>query len=99
MSGGIAYLLDPDLTLINTEMVDVEPVAGADADFLADLLSRYTEETGSRVGAELLADWPAALERLRRVMPRDYKRVLAATSQARRDGHDVAEAVMAAARG
>jgi glutamate synthase (NADPH) large chain len=99
MSGGIAYLLDPDLTLINTEMVDIEPVTGADADFLADLLRRYTEETGSAVGAELVTDWPAALERLRRVMPRDYKRVLAATSRARRDGHDVAEAVMAAARG
>jgi glutamate synthase (NADPH/NADH) large chain len=99
MSGGIAYLLDPDPTLINNEMVDVEPVTGADAEFLADLLRRYSEETGSPVGAELLADWPAALERLRRVMPRDYKRVLAATSQATRDGHDVAEAVMAAARG
>jgi len=99
MSGGIAYLLDPDLGLINTEMVDVEPVTGEDADFLADLLRRYTEETGSPVAADLVADWPAALERLRRVMPRDYKRALAATSRARRDGHDVAEAVMAAARG
>src|SRR6185437_3308267 len=28
MSGGIAYLLDPDLGLISTEMVDVEPVTG-----------------------------------------------------------------------
>jgi glutamate synthase (NADPH/NADH) large chain len=99
MSGGIAYLLDADPALINTEMVDVEPVTGADAEQLASLLSRYQAETGSPIAAELLADWAAALPRLRRVMPRDYKRVLAATSRARRDGQDVAAAVMAAARG
>jgi glutamate synthase (NADPH/NADH) large chain len=32
-------------------------------------------------------------------MPKDYKRVLAAASEARRDGRDVNEAVMAAAHG
>ena len=99
MSGGIAYLLDPDPARINTEMADIEPIAAADADFLADLLGRYYAETGSPVAAGLLEDWSAALPRLRRVMPRDYKRVLAATSRARRDGQDVAAAVMAAARG
>ena len=99
MSGGIAYLLDPDPARINTEMADIEPIAAADADFLADLLGRYYAETGSPVAAGLLEDWAAALPRLRRVMPRDYKRVLAATSRARRDGQDVAAAVMAAARG
>ena len=98
MSGGIAYLLDPDPALVNTEMVDVEEVSDSDADFLAGLLARYLAETGSAVAAGLLDDWPAALARLRRVMPRDYKRVLAATRRAERDGQDVAAAVMAAAR-
>ncbi len=98
MSGGIAYLLDPDPALINSEMVDVEQVDGADCEFLADVLSRYQSETGSPVAAALLEDWATALPRLRRVMPKDYKRVLAATRRARRDGQDVAEAVMAAAR-
>ncbi len=97
MSGGVAYLLDPDLALINPEMVDVEPVGAADADYLAGLLGRYRAETGSPVAAGLLGDWPAAVARLRRVMPRDYKRVLAATRRAERDGVDVAAAVMAAA--
>jgi glutamate synthase (NADPH) large chain len=98
MSGGIAYLLDPDPALVNTEMVDLEEVSAGDADFLAGLLARYLAETGSAVAARLLDDWAAALARLRRVMPRDYKRVLAATRRAERDGQDVAEAVMAAAR-
>ena len=47
----------------------------------------------------LLADWPAALGRFARVMPRDYQRVLAAQQRAERDGLDVNEAVMAAAQG
>jgi len=97
MSGGIAYLLDPDPTLINSETVDIEPAGAADADYLAGLLGRYQAETGSPVAACLLADWPAAVPRLRRVMPRDFKRVLAATRRAERDGLDVAAAVMAAA--
>ena len=76
-----------------------ESVTGTDSDFLATLLGRYHAETGSAVAAGLLADWPAALSRLCRVVPRDYKRVLAATSRARREGQDLAAAVMAAARG
>ena len=97
MSGGVAYLLDPNPSLINSEMADVEPVGAADAEFLAGLLGRYLAETGSPVAASLLDDWPSAATRLRRVMPRDYKRVLAATRRAEREGLDVAAAVMAAA--
>jgi glutamate synthase (NADPH/NADH) large chain len=99
MSGGIAYLLDPDPGRINTELVDLEPVTAADAGFLASLLGRYHAETGSPVAAGLLADWDAALPRLSRVMPRDYKRVLAATGRAERDGQDVCAAVMTATGG
>ena len=51
------------------------------------------------MAARLLADWEAALARFGKVMPKDYKRVLAAAQRAERDGLDVNEAVMAAARG
>jgi glutamate synthase (NADPH) large chain len=98
MSGGIAYLLDADPSLVNTEMADIEPLTEADADHVHDLIGRYHASTCSAVAAELLDDWDAAVARLRRVMPRDYKRVLAATRRAERDGVDVAEAVMAAVR-
>jgi glutamate synthase (NADPH) large chain len=99
MSGGIAYLLDPDPALVNTEMAELEPLAEQDADFLRELIGRHQAETGSAVAAALLADWEAALPRFARVMPRDYKRVLAAAVQAERDGVDVSKAVMAAASG
>jgi glutamate synthase (NADPH/NADH) large chain len=98
MSGGIAYLLDPDPRRVNTEMADLEPLEPGDGDFLADLITRHLAETGSAVAARLLADWDAALPRFGRVMPKDYKRVLAAAQQAERDGSDAGEAVMAEAR-
>ena len=99
MSGGIAYLLDPDPLRVNTQMADLEPLAAEDGDYLRELIGRHQAETGSAVAAALLADWEAALPRFGRVMPRDYKRVLLAASRAERDGLDVSEAVMAAASG
>jgi glutamate synthase (NADPH) large chain len=99
MSGGIAYLLDPDPRKVNTEMASLEPLTADDADFLRELVDRHQAETGSVVAATLLADWDAALPRFARVMPRDYKRVLDAARVAERDGVDVGAAVMAAAGG
>jgi glutamate synthase (NADPH/NADH) large chain len=99
MSGGIAYLLDPDPRRVNTDMADLESLTEEDGDFLAGLIGRHHAETGSAVAAGLLADWPSALTRFGRVMPRDYKRVLAAARQAEQDGTDVSAAVMAAVTG
>jgi glutamate synthase (NADPH/NADH) large chain len=99
MSGGIAYLLDPDPVRVSTEMADLEPLTRDDAEFLADLIARHQAETGSAVAARLLAGWDDALTRLRRVMPRDYQRVLTAARRAEREGRDVHTAVMSAASG
>jgi glutamate synthase (NADPH) large chain len=99
MSGGIAFLLDPGPGAVNTEMVDTDPLDEHDADFLRDLVARHLAETGSAVAAGLLADWELGAGRFVKVMPRDYKRVLAAARRAEREGLDVNEAVMAAARG
>jgi len=99
MSGGVAYLLDPDLDRVNMEMVDVEPLDAGDATLLRELVERHRAETGSAVAARLLAGWDAALARFIKVMPKDYKRVLDAASRAEQEGRDVNAAVMAAAHG
>jgi glutamate synthase (NADPH/NADH) large chain len=99
MSGGIAYLLDPDPVRVSTEMADLEPLTRDDAEFLADVIARHQAETGSAVAARLLADWDHTLTRLRRVMPRDYQRVLTAARRAEREGRDVHTAVMSASSG
>jgi glutamate synthase (NADPH/NADH) large chain len=99
MSGGLAYLLDPDPRRINTQQADLEPLDPSDAAFLRDLVAAHLAETGSAVAAGLLADWDAAAVRFVMVVPKDYKRALAAARRAEREGRDVNEAVMAAARG
>jgi glutamate synthase (NADPH) large chain len=99
MSGGMAYLLDPDPAMVNLEMADLDPLDDEDAAFLRNLVERHHAETGSAVAARLLADWTPALGRFGKVMPKDYKRVLAAARRAERDGLDVNEAVMAASHG
>ncbi len=97
MSGGIAYVLDLPEIRVNMEMVDLDQVAEDDAKFVREAVERHHAETGSAVAARLLADWDPG--RFTKVMPKDYKRVLSAASQAEREGRDVNEAVMAAAHG
>ncbi|WP_067971139.1 glutamate synthase large subunit [Nocardiopsis trehalosi] len=98
MSGGIAYVLDLDTARVNGEMVDVDPLDDDDRAFLLDVLERHRAATGSEVAAALLADPDAAPARFGKVMPRDYKRVLAARAEAEKAGRDVGEAIMAAAQ-
>ncbi len=99
MSGGIAYLLDPDLGRVNRQMVDLEQPDASDAALLRGLVERHRAETGSVVAGGLLAGWEQALPRFVKIMPKDYRRVLEAASRAEQEGRDVNEAVMAAAHG
>ena len=99
MSGGVAYLLDPDPVRVNTDMADLEELDEADAAQLQALVERHYAETGSAVAARLLADWDAAVPAFGKVMPKDYKRMLLAARAAEREGRDVNQAVMSAAHG
>ena len=99
MSGGVAYVLDLPTQRVNPEMVDLDPLTDEDRAFLADAVARHHAETGSAVAYVLLADWDAAVDRFGKVMPKDFKRVLAAQAAAQRDGRDVDEAIMEAAHG
>jgi glutamate synthase (NADPH/NADH) large chain len=99
MSGGYAFVLDLDESLVNREMVDVEPLGPDESGTLRAIVEQHRDYTDSPVAAELLADWPASVARFRAIVPRDFRRVLDATRQARAAGEDVDAAVMAAARG
>ncbi|HVB27146.1 MAG TPA: glutamate synthase subunit alpha, partial [Mycobacteriales bacterium] len=99
MSGGVAYVLDLEPRRVNGEMVELEPLAEPDAAFLLETVRRHHQETGSVVAERLLRSWDRSLARFTKVMPTDYKRVLAAQAQAAADGTDLDEAVMAAAHG
>ncbi|GED96253.1 glutamate synthase large subunit [Gordonia crocea] len=102
MSGGIAYFYDPDNRLIdnlNPELVDIEQFGADDVAFLRTTIADYRDETDSPVAEAILADFDAQLAHFRKIMPRDYKRVLLAIEAAERDGRDVNDAIMEAANG
>jgi glutamate synthase (NADPH/NADH) large chain len=99
MSGGVAYILDLNPIRVNTEMVELEGLTSEDSQWLRDTVIEHFEETESAVAQTLLNDWDAAVGRFTKIMPRDYKRVLAASAQAEAEGKDVMEAIMEAARG
>ncbi len=102
MSGGIAYVHDPDGRfggLVNAEMVELEPLSAEDRTWVRARVRLHQEETGSTVAGRLLADWTAASELFVKVMPRDYRRVLEATERAVAEGRSVDEAIMEASRG
>jgi glutamate synthase (NADPH/NADH) large chain len=99
MSGGTAYVLDLAVHRVNQEMVDLDPLDDEDRAFLADAVARHHAETGSAVAHALLADWDTAVDQFGKVMPKDFKRVLAAQAAAQRDGRDINEAIMEAAHG
>ena len=102
MSGGVAYVYDPQGNLasnLNTEMVDLETFNDDDLDWLRATLTDHRDATDSAVAQRILADWPRQAGDFVKVMPRDYKRVLEAIAEAERTGSDVDEMIMAASRG
>ncbi len=99
MSGGAAYVLDLLPGRVNFEMVDLDPLDDSDRAFLRAAVLAHAEETGSTLAERLLLDWEGMLARFTKVMPKDYKRVLAAKAAAERDGRNLDDAIMEAAHG
>jgi glutamate synthase (NADPH/NADH) large chain len=105
MSGGIAYVYDPDgvfPSLVNYEMVDLEHVSGDDETWLRDTIARHQMFTGSQVAERLLGAWTVEVSSFRKVMPRDYKKVLTVMAAAKAEGlneADTSARVMEASRG
>jgi len=99
MSGGTAFVLDLARHRVNPDMVAIEDLSDEDQVWLAEILERHAEVTGSTIAAGLLSDWPRRVEGFSKIMPLDYKRVLEASRVAEAAGRDVDTAVMEAARG
>jgi glutamate synthase domain-containing protein 3 len=81
MSGGEAFVLDEKgafTALCNQEMVDLEKVVAEEDEIaLRTLLQAHRDYTGSDNAARVLDNWSTMLPKFVKVMPRDYKRVLA----------------------
>ena len=103
MSGGVAYVLDETGDFqqrCNLEMVDLEGVeASEDLTELREMLAKHVRYTQSTVAERILDEWDETRRQFVKVMPKDYKRILAAMEKARQTGIPEEEAVMEAAHG
>ena len=81
MSGGIAYVWDPAgdfITRCNLGIVELEKVETPnDMAELLHLIELHQQFTGSSVAEKMLLHWPEITQQFVKVMPTDYKRVLA----------------------
>ena len=103
MSGGIAYVLDEAANfagLCNQGMVDLDPLEeDEDLETVKTLLTKHVQYTQSTVARKILDNWSTYQSKFIKVMPKDYKRVLAAIKKAKQDGVSIDDAVMESAHG
>ncbi|WP_229122359.1 glutamate synthase large subunit [Halapricum desulfuricans] len=80
MSGGIAYVYDPDDEFperANTEMTSLSgQLKRADRRLLRRLVENHAEYTDSARAKELLEDWESALDAFVRVLPEAYAKAI-----------------------
>jgi len=85
MSGGIAYIINDEgdfAQRCNLQMVDLDKLDDPDEErFVRSLIQRHAELTKSIRAETVLLDWEKLREKVIKVMPLDYRRVLAEKKQ------------------
>jgi glutamate synthase (ferredoxin) len=99
MSGGIAYVLDPDGTFpvrCNKQMVDLERLDDPEEiEEVKQMVARHAGYTGSTVAEKILKEWKEMVLKFVKVLPKDYRRALEAEKRVRAQGLSGDEAEMA----
>ena len=102
MSGGIAYVLDLDHSLyrrMNKDMTSLQELTEKyDIAELREILEDYVKETGSFLGTKILRDYEAYIPYFKKVVPKDYQRMLTAISRYEEQGMPYDNAVLEAFR-
>ena len=86
MSGGIAFVYDIDeefQSRVNNELVDLVALDESDLVWLEQIIRRHHELTNSVRANDVLANWQVAKTMMRKVLPRDYARVIAEIEKAK----------------
>eukprot|EP00878_Enallax_costatus_P000131 GHUV01000172.1.p1 GENE.GHUV01000172.1~~GHUV01000172.1.p1 ORF type:complete len:2326 (+),score=665.07 GHUV01000172.1:565-6978(+) len=101
MSGGIAYVYDPDHKLEALCNVDVKgdlmPVeAYEDVKSLKSLVQRHLKFTGSEVARRILLNWDRERRNFKKVFPHDYQRALAEAEAVKKVEEEQKAAIKAA---
>ncbi|NND33023.1 MAG: glutamate synthase subunit alpha, partial [Saprospiraceae bacterium] len=79
MSGGVAYIFDPQQNFhesCNVEMVEVEEPSSDDLEETRRLIRNHFRYTSSEIALNILTEWETMAKQFVKVMPKDYKAVL-----------------------
>ncbi len=100
MSGGIGYVLDEAgdfAKRVNSQMVAIEKLESVqEITSLRAIIQKHLDYTKSERAKTILARWDAFVPQFVKVMPKDYKRMLACIERAQAQGLTGDEAIMAA---
>ncbi|RXK55461.1 glutamate synthase large subunit [Oleiharenicola lentus] len=100
MSGGIAYVLDEAGDFagrVNTQMVGIEKLEdGKEIAAVKAMIQKHLDYTKSEKAKAVLAAWDKFVPKFVKVMPKDYKRMLACIERAQAQGLTGDEAIMSA---
>ena len=90
MSGGIAYVYDPDNTFyehVNKELVEYKNVKSRyDEDQLKEMIQKHYQYTNSNVAKKILDDFGNEVAHFKKVVPHDYKRMMSLISSFEQQG-------------
>ena len=102
MSGGIAYVLDLDHSLYRRMNKDMTMLQELTEDYdiaeLRGILEDYVHETSSELGKKILSSYSEYLPYFKKIVPRDYQRMLTAISRHEEQGMPHDKAVLEAFR-
>ncbi len=90
MSGGIAYVFDADAKFksnCNTEMIEFESLKDAkDINKLKEMLNEHKAKTNSAIAESILSNWESSVSKFVKVIPTDYKQMLAYIEEVKEQG-------------
>ena len=102
MSGGKAYVLDPEHRLyrrINAGMPPAEELTDErDKEELRVILEDYRKATGSHLAEEILGDFESFVPQFKKIVPKEYQRVVSAAARFEASGQTRDQALMSAFR-
>ncbi|WP_099300804.1 glutamate synthase large subunit [Bacillus sp. Marseille-P3800] len=99
MSGGTAYVYDPAQIIAersNHEMILFEALTAGDEVIVKSLLEEHVDYTDSVQGKTILAEWGTMKHHFVKVIPKDYKQMLASIEKRKQEGLNEADAALAA---
>jgi glutamate synthase (ferredoxin) len=100
MSGGVAYVLDEAGAFtkdVNAAMVSIEKLESAtEIAEVRAMIEKHVDYTKSARGKQVLDAWAKFVPKFAKILPKDYKRMLAKIESAEAQGLTGDEAVMAA---